>query len=1303
MASNKNNTRPQRGNRSTASGGKKKSRPAVTNSQLQRRLWPSEKVWRYSVSSNVTTPASSTVGGGGTTAASAADTTLRESDSDTDSTVETENDDNPLNQPSGSSGPTLQSSSSLISLASEPEQTKPRRSIRTTKGQHSGRASPMSVDDDLRPVPRKEAARNLQRAVFGSSDVSSEDESSEEAEKVDTEAESGPTLRALESADAEGGPALSASSDSESSATTTSIRRRGNRLRRDDDPPNVPAQKERVAPALLAKRLQESLAASRDDPEPTRNTKHSTGTSNPTDGGVNDKRAPNLSQRTPRQGTNHSASQKSSSKPAPQASYAMSASRTTTTSAEKQKPKATPVNVQPAAALRTGRGSTTTSVPQRSVKTSSLVAGTACSAAAPVQCKGANTLSAFLKATKYAHPDVPGDGNCYHYTVARLLYGTASEELALAVRLEMVHYTDADSLLQRVIELSLGIPYSKWRSDTMTMGVWADYLQVLFTEEIWDIRVDVYTVQGTNGRVTYQSYTPEEEYAVIAHRPRCAMLFLTGTEHYRPLVNRGYPDAVAIPGTRILAKAREACRHQMIRAADKPDSGDERLHDALAQSVREARRAQQLPRLAPLSTDDRHNGVDRRLDLALPVSESTTVADRPLSLPPDMVERIARAVIDRIEGRPTSQPPASQVINPVADPHTHARPSTRELYSQTEQPAKRQRLTGDTREPPRFTQPARHVAVENSTTPSAVPPVWSPVPGLLFPHMAPDRITFEERPLPEEIDGELCDSLAVVASASVGDFILLISGRAPMAQAPATWAALGLCSLAAYRVIEYNNHTYTLQYYESVLESETYPVPLWPEVTKIPDQSAWLFRYWRHGTTPARHMSTSPAARPTASAPQTPRWGTSPPRTLLQAFASPEGPLGDTTESNGLLHIADPLGISHRYSKNPAPQKIIRMLPVSVFGGTGRLLELTAREGSLVSSYQPDVILPAANDLLRILKVQRNPRNTNPVLPMTEQFWYTHLREADLAMRVICFEWSHLRHASNSPLRLAHFLPVDTAASLPLGQLRSWYHVLDALTGLGEAYGCLFHHAFTEQFELLVTEVRQWEFGRLMTAPFLEDLIVERLAALRQLCQGDTLRATTTLPSQVEPFVPRLLSPQQWAQLMRAEIAKVLRDATEHDDLQYQRNAARLPRQEPPTGFKPAARALPAPPTGNTQQLKAKVNPKKQQAAGPATKSQQGDAARSKGQPLCTVDLLHHYGISSSPCRQTQCTALHHSAITGFPLAKATARIKAASLGDAQEAALIEHMSKDSVKFPDREVHDRPPGSRTKPQGKRSN
>jgi hypothetical protein len=1249
----------------------------VTKSQLQRLCPPRNTTWSYSAESSVTSPAASVTGNAMPLEGAAGATSPDGFDSDDGSATSTEND--PASPPPSGilTGPSLRPDG-------VENGTSLRRSSRSTRGQHSGRSSPTAETTGCPTSDGKLTAAHHAGTSGLAGDVDDDDQS-----------------------------VCSLSEDSNSDPDC-----RKNRLRRREAEASQPARAVASATPRFD-RLTLPLTASRGEARTASSASSFKGSSRLS-----------LVKRKPSQG------------PLPSAASILASAPRAIVSDSRLEPNRAP-----------RAGPTPAKTPSRHV--ARVVGSVGNSARDADQYPAASfapfygSFKEFIAATGFNHPDVRRDGDCQPLTIARHVFGKATVGHANTVRAMIAEYADAHPLVQRSVAATEDMSYEEFRSSTVTQSTWLWHVHLMLAEEVWDMRFDVFQLRDDGAVVLFLPGNDESHYEAIAHRPRRAVLFCDGN-HYRPLIHKGSDTPVTVPGSTALAAAREPYRRQLV-AEHAPDyatveaagsstsnegpkaaAGSHRRVSSVAMTSAEstfseeafatrvsaelsrllqlAEKSEQTPvahnyrdvlsrSLRPVDASERgQGGVDRTPAqwgrLATNASDRQTVS-------------LARATIDEIlrrepliTGRPTVrrtltfEPPLDSAASTFgADVSLPAAPA-----------AKKPRP--DPCDVPLFENPiprTQYTPLLGSSSADSTGAMRLPVPALMYPHLERHRAVFEAPPPPEVINPELYSSLEIKDTYVLGDDLVLVSGKAALSQAPSSWAELAVCSMGVYRVTGGGRDRISLEFQRRLCDSRLFGRIEWPQSASVSSASDWWFCHRGDASTLRTAFGTA-TPRSGAPLPQPTPLGASPPRSVMSHYASANGTFAEVAEAGGIMHIADPLGVHHKYTKNPAPQRVLRTMPISLFAGPGRLRVLTSCDGAFVGSYTADMMIPASIAMERDRKRAGNPRNTNPDLPMSRQHWVAHKGEADLGMRVLCFEWCLLLLGSGPPLRLAHFLPTADAASLPAGRLSTWHQLLQALQGIGEAYACLYNVAYFTEFEALVSTIKQWETGRDMSPTFLEDVILERLVAFRKFAQEDVINSPTTLPFHQEPFIPSALTPPEWALLMRLDIFHALDALTEQDDLSYQRAAARTPEQGLPTGFKASAAPAARPnvtTAGAGQQSKGKTGAKKQRDTHAAPSAASGSSTKAKGEQLCAQDLLHHYGISSTPCRRASCGALHHAELRGFPFAKAAARIRAASLGDAQEATLLEHMEKDTVKFPPKDVNDRAPGARNR-NGKRN-
>lgn len=533
-----------------------------------------------------------------------------------------------------------------------------------------------------------------------------------------------------------------------------------------------------------------------------------------------------------------------------------------------------------------------------------------------------------------------------------------------------------------------------------------------------------------------------------------------------------------------------------------------------------------------------------------------------------------------------------------------------------------------------------------------------PVPHLCWPLAAEHYASFCE--LPRGFPVELAQALAAVNHPPTPRAQIVVPSGGATGTGPTSWTALAACSLAAYEVDAESPGGFTARFQAFLWPgSDTPPPEAWPTLTFLP-HTPWHLSFSLPAAVSAALGAPSPAPAPT------PLGRTSPATAPTPLGLTSPCPTGDgDSDGMGVSRVRDSVGVWHWVTRTGL-RTVRRTEPVTVFGGRTRLPDLLLRPGFFAHNLTTPFLLSGASRMYVDAQVVANPHNPFPVVPMERLHWYAHREEAELGMSVICFEFVPYRDFQFPHLRLAHFLPADIAAALSTGAVASRHQWLLALDGIGATYGVLYAEVFEIQFAALVADIRRLQLAVTLSAPFVEHIIVGRLAAFYGYAMALDTAFLTAGAGQV-PLVPRELLPDQWASLLRTEILAGLSSASEMHDLTFSRTVlAEAPRCAS-RGFAVAGRQ----PRGS------------QQPATPATElptpSGGGNSGRSQ---LCIPDLLHHYKMEQRPCPGgSTCSAVHHQAVHAWPLHKARRAVAAANLGQAVETSLLKHMASDA-KFP---------------------
>jgi hypothetical protein len=536
--------------------------------------------------------------------------------------------------------------------------------------------------------------------------------------------------------------------------------------------------------------------------------------------------------------------------------------------------------------------------------------------------------------------------------------------------------------------------------------------------------------------------------------------------------------------------------------------------------------------------------------------------------------------------------------------------------------------------------PSVHAAVPSQ------PPADAPtVANLRYPHDAAQVVNFQRGTL--LLPALLLQCFQLIVSPAPPDAIVLAVGRGP-GMFPSSWEALALCDLAAYQLIAETDAGITLRLIQSLWFGHSGPGPArdapWPVFTTLPSRSPWYLRY-----VPPPDLASMVPPIPTSV--QQPR----------------------DLDNLGVTQYKDNLGLVYTLTKSQYPRAVKRMEHVSVFAGTGRLPALLQKVGFFAYNLVHSIILPAAIREYVAAQTVANPHNLYPQVPVYDLAWYRHRESDDLCTRVICFEFVSFTELPDTVgLRLAHFLPTDTAVTLADGALTHRDHWLRALEGVGATYGVLYAAAFEVQFTALVADIRRHQLGVSLSPLFVEALLINRLAAFYSFASA--LDVWFELPSDPNLHRPRDLTPQRWSSLMRGDILHALRAATEVHDLVFTRNLGSGPTIPPPTGLRTTTRR-----SDSSAPRPSPAAPSHSRPTQPA----QGSASPAVRSVLCVPDLLRHYGLEVAGCpRGAQCTATHYDGVRGWPFHKAQVAVQAAKLSSTQEGSLLAKMEKDTRKFP---------------------
>jgi hypothetical protein len=864
-----------------------------------------------------------------------------------------------------------------------------------------------------------------------------------------------------------------------------------------------------------------------------------------------------------------------------------------------------------------------------------------------------NFLALLSSMYAYTPRQVPGDGNCTFAAISKVVFNDGSPQAARQRRDELAVYANQRQDMHALIELENNMTISEWIARTLADGEWGSPMHIVLAEELYDMRILLFITGATSGPQTWD----DAAYAAIRHRPTRAVWFDPASNHYSPLARKGEEAAVCLSNSQLLAAARQGYWQARLQERQGSAAEIQQLFDAQLR-IESATVAQdqsvtaqsavgpQQPTQASVASDQLiypgrahvHAGCSGEDCAHMDARGQAPLfaAQRPVSLP----SNVPGAGTGGLGNYYAHHAPAASSF----DPQVSVRP-VRAVF---------QPVAGNNQR-------------SGSTTP-APPASFRPVEKLVWPHKLEHFSAFQSAPKP--FPPQLCVRLrAVGRPLQPGDAVVLPSqGDGPALQTLWSWEALATCHLLLYKVRAFAVEGNLLQY-EALLWSplgQATP-PVCPLHTCLSTPTSWFVTYDESPQAAAPPVSVTVA--PSVFNVRQPEAASYPPQQAFAAMAP------TTADSLHLMQFKDSIGLTHTYSKNTALAKAKRLEPLSVLAGPTRLQELTGRHGMFVANYTAPILLQGAAEWWRRAQRELYPQNNAfTAVPIMDLHWYRHSEEGELGFRTLCFEWADVQDGHTPCLRLGHFLPAETASMLPLGALTTGDHWVQALEGVGQTYGVLYHEEYARQFTALVSQLRLGPFRSLLSPAFVESLILRTLAAFH--CCAMNIDSGCAFPGSSEIVYPREVQVTMWPAHMCSALWRVLSMANELDDMRFSKLAPKPQTFPPPSGFKAA--------TGKA----AAEAPKAQQVAhaGAATTASTGKSKAKDtagGRAPCVNNLLFTYNLKAADCSKgpNSCSLVHHADIKGWNYHAAKKLVKAVNLEKTVEQQLLEAMAKDTAKF----------------------